>query len=762
MLTLKLCFRNTAKASRLPRFSRSLRARNFVTSLRPSSEDQLIKDVFDQKCYGNTSKYANKLEQVGLFKNQFLLDKDQGFIRLAETASMNCKKLIEEILNDDNNNTLNIIRCFDRISNLLCSVIDLLEFVRCSHPQMETIVKAEEAYNFLFELMNILNTHQGLYNKLGKSVSLSPSLAKLDPEAYNVAKVFLQDFEKSGVNLDDSSRNKFVKQSMESSTLGRKFFNRSMNRPQRYISVPLDLLKGSDPYFVGSVFDEKEKVALIPTVGYEGAQALVSIANSEVRKQIYIQGHHGTDQDISLFELYVSSKNKLANVVGKNSFAELQLLDKMARSPNCVINFLENLSKENLPKVRQIHSLFSGMKQMDLGLAARPEIHIWDREYYVTRYKQQLFQRKSFLSSSVNYQRDYLTVGTVIQGLSRLFNSLYGLRFVPAEVMPGEIWDSDVRKLNVMDEKNSLIGVIYFDLFTRPGKTDGAAHFTIRSSRELDNVSINDSLSLGFSDYISEKNQQTAYQIPIISLLCNFQKSNDNNASCLDLWDVKTLFHEMGHAMHSILGRTKYQNLAGTRCATDFVELPSIIMEHFMASSEVLPLYARHYQSDKPFPSQILEHYNQVEDSCVALDQQSQICMSMIDQIFHSDAVSKSDFNSIDIVHQISNRFSGFESVPKTSWHLQFSHLYGYSATYYSYLFDTALASLIFRKLFSKNPLKREAGEKFRNTILKWGGSRNPWECIAEALEDPVYAEGGEKAMQRIANNAFSFGDRTS
>ncbi|EPY54185.1 intermediate peptidase Oct1 [Schizosaccharomyces cryophilus OY26] len=762
MLILKSCFKNTAKYNGLYWFSRCLTARRFVTSLRPSNEDQLIRDVFDQKCYGNNYKFAKKIEQVGLFKNRFLLDKDQGFIRLAEIASMNCKKLIEEILNDDSNNTLNIIRCFDRISNLLCSVIDLLEFVRCSHPNTETILKAEEAYNLLFELMNILNTHQGLYNKLRESVSLSPALAKLDSEAYNVAKVFLQDFEKSGVNLNDSLRKKFVKQSMESSTLGRRFFNQSMNKPQRYISVPLEVLGGSDPYFVSCVFDEKQKLAKIPTVGYEGAQALVSIANPEVRKQIYIQGHYGTEHDLSLFESYMDSKNKLAKIVGKDSFAELQLLDKMAQSPNCVINFLENLSKKNLPNVRKIHSVFSRMKQKELGLTTQPEINIWDREYYVTRYKQQLFQEKSFLTSSVAYQRNYLTVGTVIQGLSRLFNSLYGLRFVPAEVMPGEIWDPDVRKLNVLDEKNHLIGTIYFDLFIRPGKTDGAAHFTIRSSRELDRFSINDSLSLGFDDYVSEKNQKTAYQIPIISLLCNFQKSNDNNASYLDLWDVKTLFHEMGHAMHSILGRTKYQNLAGTRCATDFVELPSIIMEHFMASSEVLPLYARHYQDDKPFPSQILGHYNQVEDSCVALDLQSQICMSMIDQVFHSDTVSDPGYSSNDVVHQISNRFSGFESVPKTSWHLQFSHLYGYSATYYSYLFDTALASLVFRKLFSKNPLSREAGEKFRNTILKWGGSRNPWECIAEALEDPIYAEGGEKAMQRIGNNAFNMSERKS
>ena len=128
-------------------------------------------------------------------------------------------------------------------------------------------------------------------------------------------------------------------------------------------------------------------------------------------------------------------------------------------------------------------------------------------------------------------------MGTVIQGLSRLFTRLYGIRFVPKETQLGEAWHKDVRRLDVVDE-NGLIGVMYCDIFARPGKElSPPAHYTIRCSRQVDSNDVDDAIV------------RNGYQLPVIALVCDFSTSQAR-PSFLSWAEVETLFHEMGHAMH--------------------------------------------------------------------------------------------------------------------------------------------------------------------------------------------------------------------
>src|SRR5690606_14553276 len=97
------------------------------------------------------------------------------------------------------------------------------------------------------------------------------------------------------------------------------------------------------------------------------------------------------------------------------------------------------------------------------------------------------------------------------------------------------------------------------------------------------------------------------YQLPTITLICDFSRGAYSRPTLLTFREVQTLFHEMGHALHSIVGRTELHNVAGTRCATDFAELPSVLMEYFAKDPQVLALYARHYETDERLPIQLLE-----------------------------------------------------------------------------------------------------------------------------------------------------------
>lgn len=361
----------------------------------------------------------------------------------------------------------------------------------------------------------------------------------------------------------------------------------------------------------------------------------------------------------------------------------------------------------------------------------------------------------------------YFSVGSVIQGLSQLFNHLYGVKFEHASIKPGEVWHDHVRKLDVVCEREGKIGTIYCDLFSRPGKTTNAAHYTIRTSRRVDNDDAHNDVKFAFPGQAidtsrllppmhqpaeSIRGQTGQFQLPVIALTCDF--SAHANPALLSMFEVETLFHEMGHAMHSMLGRTDFHNVAGTRCASDFVELPSILMEHFVWHPKVLPLFSNS-ANGKPVSPEAVDAFLKQRKQFSGLEVNSQILMALIDQKYHSNKVDSPQFSSVKEWHQLQDQLGLFPSVPGTMWPVQFGHLFGYGSNYYSYLFDRTLARKVWETNFKSNPLNREKGQTFRDNLLKWGGARDPWKCIADVLggeDGSKIVKGDEEAMRTVGD----------
>jgi len=193
-----------------------------------------------------------------------------------------------------------------------------------------------------------------------------------------------------------------------------------------------------------------------------------------------------------------------------------------------------------------------------------------------------------------------------------------------------------------------------------------------------------------------------------------------------------------------MIGRTEYQNVAGTRCATDFVELPSILMEHFLKSPIVLSLFSIEGSSKM---RQIGNHH---DDPCRAIDTYSQILLAAIDQVYHSDAVSEPTFDSTVELANVHDARGLIPHVSGTSFQTQFGHLFGYGATYYSYLFDRAIASRIWQEIFLENPLNRTTGEKFKSELLRFGGGKDPWTMVSIVLNSPLLEKGDLDAMREV------------
>jgi intermediate peptidase len=446
------------------------------------------------------------------------------------------------------------------------------------------------------------------------------------------------------------------------------------------------------------------------------------------------------------------------------------------------MEFLTSVAQHHRPAALADLQLLAQQKRMEQPTPPHQTqiINAWDKDYYSERYIHAMSPARS-----LHPLFPYFSAGTILQGLSRLFTSLYGLSFVSADMRPGEAWHPDVRKLNVVDEVEGVIGVIYCDLFSRPGKPPSAAHYTVRCSRRIDDDDPEGDLlpeswdwskgMTGVEDFagVTIAGRAGRYQLPLVVLTTDFQRpSVEDGPSCLAWQEVETLFHEMGHAIHcecefrsgddselnvwllpAMLGRTEYHNVSGTRCATDFVELPSILMEQFVTSPAVLPLFARHHATDAVLP---LEHFRAnlaMQSRLSALETQGQILMATLDQVYHSPAVRiGAQFDSTQAYHDLQSSIGIIPPVPGTAWQTQFGHLCGYGATYYSYLLDRAIAGKVWSTLFEAEPLSREGGETLRDQVLKWGGGRDPWEMVASVLQDDSLLKGDSAAMKKVGS----------
>jgi len=762
-----------------------------AAAIRPASfsppgaqfEDTTLRQIFDNPALGSefTQNIKNQVtgKRVGLFLNEYLKHPD-GFKSYAEATLQKCHTLVTKILSASSAEEYkNMARDMDRLSDLLCRVIDLSDFVRATHSDRRFRAAATNAYTMMLEYMNTLNTNTGLHEQLERAAAMPEVWDTWSEEEKVVANILMRDFSKSAIHLPEEARRDFVDISNEIAEVGTEFVD-GMAPEKTLLAFESGKLKGMDPSIVRES-TTRGRVA-IPTVGGRAVLALKTVDDPDVRREVYLGHRTASKSSIMRLERLLKARSRLAKLSGYQTFAHLALSDKMAKTPEAVTHFLSALAADTRPQVTAELQDLLELKQADArtGLFSNT-INAWDRDYYTSRLLSRLFARVrtgDILSS-------HFSLGTVFQGLSRLFSRLYGIRLVPCETQPGETWHEDVRRLDVVDESGNHIAVVYCDLFSRAGKNPNPAHFTLRCSRAIPDAEVAEyatgatpfkdpveAATDGMAHFI-DPNSKMLYQLPTIALICDFSRPASRDPSMLtsgaaakptllSFRDVQTLFHEMGHALHSVLGRTSLQNVSGTRCATDFAELPSVLMEHFAFAPPALALWARHWQTDSPLPFALVAERLEIERRMEAQETEAQILLACLDQAYHAEDLERrsGDGWSTDVFHDVWGRYASVAEPRGTSWQGFFGHLYGYGATYYSYLFDRAIAKRVWNVVFESGEkcLDRDMGERYKEEVLKWGGGRDPWRCVASVLGDEKLADGGEEAMKEVGRWGVSEG----
>jgi intermediate peptidase len=297
-------------------------------------DDQNLRQIFDSQSFWQefSRPRAAKLSArpAGLFTNKHLTH-PEGFQEFATITLQRAKKIVAKVLGASTVGEYRaIVRDLDRLSDLLCRVIDLADFVRATHPDREIQATAAKAYGLMFEYMNVLNTTAGLNDQLKRAAADPEVWGSWSEEEKVVAQILIKDFSKSAIDLPPTERQKFVDLSNEISQLGSSFVD-SMAPEKEYLVLESSRLNGMDPVLVRQL--TKWGKVKLPTVGAPAGLALRTVHDPEVRREIYMANRSVAGSQIRRLEEMLRRRAELAKLSGYGSFAEMALTDKMAKSP---------------------------------------------------------------------------------------------------------------------------------------------------------------------------------------------------------------------------------------------------------------------------------------------------------------------------------------------------------------------------------------------------------------------------------------------
>ncbi|XP_021092013.1 mitochondrial intermediate peptidase isoform X5 [Heterocephalus glaber] len=534
-----------------------------------------------------------------------------------------------------------------------------------------------------------LNTNVELYQTLQKLIADKKLVDSLDAETRRVAELFMFDFEISGIHLDEEKRKRAVDLNVKILDLSSQFLMGT--------NFPIKIEKHLVPEHIHHHFVHDKNHIVVDGLHAEAPDDLVR----EAAYKIFLYPNAG---QLKCLEELLSNRDLLAKLVGYSTFSHRALQGTIAQNPETVMNFLEKLSDKLSERAVRDFEMMQGMK-MKLN-PQNSELMPWDPPYYSGVIRAERYNIEPSLYCP------FFSLGACMEGLNILFNKLLGISLYAEQPAKGEVWSEDVRKLAVVHESEGLLGHIYCDFFQRAEKPHQDCHFTIRGGR------------------LKEDGE---YQLPVVVLMLNLPHSSRKSPTLLTPGMMENLFHEMGHAMHSMLGRTRYQHVTGTRCSTDFAEVPSILMEYFSNDYRVVNQFARHYESGQPLPKAMVSRLCESKKACAAADMQLQVFYATLDQIYHGKHPLRK--STTDILKETQEKFYGLPYVPNTAWQLRFSHLVGYGAKYYSYLMSRAVASMVWKECFLQDPFNRAAGERYRREVLAHGGGREPMLLVQGMLQ---------------------------
>lgn len=383
-----------------------------------------------------------------------------------------------------------------------------------------------------------------------------------------------------------------------------------------------------------------------------------------------------------------------ARLLGYASHAHFVLEHAMAQAPDRVEDLLDRVWKPALIRAR---AEAADLQAMIESLGDDFELAPWDWWYYAEKLRAATY---AFDAEAVNA---YFELENVREGAFEVARRLFGLGFEERPDVP--VYHEDVRAFAVRDADGEHLGLLFVDYFTRPSKRGGAWMSNYREQRKIDGENVR----------------------PIVVNVCNFAKPADEAPALLSRDEVRTLFHEFGHALHGLLANGTYGSLTGTNVYRDFLELPSQMMENWAMHPDVLPTYARHCQTGEPIPRQLIDKLQRSQQFNLGFETSEYVAASMLDMAWHT-LTSTEERDGRELETRLLAEAGAIPQIGPRYRSSYFSHIFagGYAAGYYSYLWAEVLEADAFEAFRRRGIFDAELAAAYRREILERGGSEPP------------------------------------
>ncbi len=563
---------------------------------------------------------------------------------------------------------------------------------------------AQEVSPWLSEFSNDLTLNEELFKRV-KSVYEQKDSLELSVEQKTLLDKHYKSFTRNGANLPEDKKEQLREIDKELSKLSLSFGENVLaetNRYELHIEDEKDLkgLPESELENANLLAKAKGKNGYIFTLQYPSYIPFMKYAeNRELRKKISIafgaKGFQNDEYDNQESVLKIAKlRHQRANLLGFQTHAHFILEERMAKSPEKVNDFLNEMLEKAKPAAEKE---FQELEQFAKELDGIDHLEKWDSAYYAEKLKQKRFQLDD------EQLKPYFKLDNVIHGVFTVAKKLYDLHF--KEVFDIDKYHEEVKTYEVYDGDHNFMALFYADFHPREGKRNGAWMTIYKDQKVKDG-----------------KNER-----PHVSNVCNFTRPTSKKPSLLTFNEVTTLFHEFGHALHGMLANSTYPSLSGASVYWDFVELPSQVLENWCYEPEALELFARHYETDEVIPMEMIEKIKKSANFHEGMQTVRQLSFGMLDMAWH--AVDPSAINSVK-----ENELKAFEAtklypdVAENCMSTSFSHIFqgGYSAGYYSYKWAEVLDADAFAYFQEEGIFNKTVADKFKDNILSKGGTEDP------------------------------------
>ncbi len=597
----------------------------------------------------------------------------------------------------------NTARLYDTVNRDLSVTLGTIELLELVSPDKKIRDAAHASSislrNFFVDLLYDVT----LYQAFQEYIEHQATTEKLTPEERYFLQETMRDFKRNGLHLPAQQLEKLKQLKQKHETLASEF-ELNIAQDNKTVTIKPDALPGVSADFLAQVSKDKQGNYILKNDHPTYIEVMEHCSNAQTRKTLYrAVNNRAYPKNMKILDDLIAVGDQRAALLGFDSYAALSIDGEMAKTVDQVEEFLENLCVHARKKADEELALF--LKDLPQGVSLTPEglLHPWDMMYLKTQYKKKHFDIDERAIA------EYFPVEKTIQGIFNIYQQFLGLTF--KLFTPAWAWHQDARVIEVRDLNAHLRGYIIIDLYPRDNKY---SHFC----------------QAGIVPTLKTSDNKI---IPgVEAILANFPKAQGDKPALLNFDNVKTFFHEFGHAMHYLLGATSLATFSGTSVKRDFVEVPSQMFEEWMYDKRVLQKLSGHYKTGHVLPDELIDKLVALKKFESGLFVQRQCCLSfMALELFSKGEVKNTD----SVIKAVSKKYI-HHTYHDDQVHFQagFGHLSGYGARYYSYMWSKVFSLDLFDKIRQHGLLNPEIGQETIDKVLGMGGSADPNELLKNFL----------------------------